>query len=234
MSVRSTAVRKVTEIIRKICNPLVRDFHEIQRLQGYQNLSLFAQTTYDRLESRLLSELHEYNVATGSRYEIVVFPIDGRDNFFRGIPEFTISVLLKRDNEAVAGVVESLMNCTTFYTERSVGAYLEDLGGTMRLKLRNLASTTANVIALADCIEDRLSLLKYRMLGCDSLSACYVAAGRGDVLLLSTDRINPDLLLLIKLFLSESGGKEFCFEDRVLFAHLDLCERFRQLVAQRR
>ncbi|ACT69739.1 inositol monophosphatase family protein [Neorickettsia risticii] len=231
MVTRSSIVRKVGEVIRKVCNPLVRDFHEIQRLQGYQNLSSFVQVTHERVRSKLLFELDSYNAATGSRYELVVFPIDGRENFFRGISDFTVSVLIKKDGKAFASVVELPMTHTTFYAELSSGAYLEDLGGTMRLKIKNcVAFDITKIVVFLDYMENRLDLVGRRMLGCDSLAACYVASCRGDALLLKVGDVNPELLSLIRLLIAESGGKELRFQDVVLFAHLDLCEKFKQLL----
>ncbi|WP_227028942.1 inositol monophosphatase family protein [Neorickettsia sennetsu] len=227
---RSSIVRKVSEAIRKVCNPLVRDFHEIQRLQGYQNLSSFVHVTHERVRSKLLFELDSYNAA-GSRYELVVFPIDGKENFFRGISDFAVSVLIKKDGKAFACVVELPMTHTTFFAELSSGAYLEDLGGTMRLKIKNcVAFDLTKAVVFLDYMENRLNLIGRRMLGCDSLAACYVASSRGDALLLKVGDVNPELLLLIRLLIAESGGKELWFEDVVLFAHLDLCEKFRQLL----
>ncbi|WP_051579655.1 inositol monophosphatase family protein [Neorickettsia helminthoeca] len=224
MGIRSSTVRKVTEIIRKVCNPLVRDFHEIQRLQGSPNLGTFFQEAYSKVGSRLERDLRDYNIATGSQYKIVIFPVDGKENFLRGIPEFTVSVLLKKGDEPVICVIEAPLSYTTFYAERSYGAYLEDLGGIVRLKIKTFTDI-GNTVALLNYPENQFSFRECRLLGCDSLSAAYLASGRADALLLNTEIVNPNMLLLVRLIASESSARELKFHRNSLFGHFGLCER---------
>lgn len=56
----------------------------------------------------------------------IVDPLDGTTNFLHGLPQFTVSIGLERDNEMYAGVVYAPILNELFIAEKGGGAYMND------------------------------------------------------------------------------------------------------------
>jgi myo-inositol-1(or 4)-monophosphatase len=52
--------------------------------------------------------------------------LDGTTNFLRGIPQFAISIGLRRDDTIIAGVTYNPANHELYIAERGKGAFLND------------------------------------------------------------------------------------------------------------
>jgi len=61
----------------------------------------------------------------GSEYTFVIDPMDGTNNFVIGIPDFSVSIALFKNNEAIAGVINVPMLGHTYHAERRKGAFLD-------------------------------------------------------------------------------------------------------------
>ena len=62
----------------------------------------------------------------GSPYTFIIDPLDGTNNFVLGIPVFTSSVALMKDNEIVYGVIHCPVTKDTYYAVKNLGAFCND------------------------------------------------------------------------------------------------------------
>jgi myo-inositol-1(or 4)-monophosphatase len=60
-----------------------------------------------------------------SEYTFVIDPMDGTNNFVIGIPDFSVSIALFKNDEAIAGVINVPMLGHTYYAKRSEGAFFK-------------------------------------------------------------------------------------------------------------
>ncbi len=61
---------------------------------------------------------------TGEVYNWIVDPLDGTTNFIHGLPTYSISIALQKDNELLLGVVYEICRDECFYAWKEGGAYL--------------------------------------------------------------------------------------------------------------
>lgn len=74
-------------------------------------------------EASIYSE--EYGLQDNhSAYKFVVDPLDGTNNFVLGIPNFSVSIALLKDDEVVAAVVHQPVINYTFQAQKGQGAFL--------------------------------------------------------------------------------------------------------------
>ena len=59
-----------------------------------------------------------------SEYEFVIDPLDGSYNFVVGIPDFSVSIALRKNKEVIAGVVYQPVLDFVYYAEKGNGAFL--------------------------------------------------------------------------------------------------------------
>ena len=62
----------------------------------------------------------------GGNFTWLVDPLDGTRNFARGIPLFSISIALERENDVLLGVIYNPATKSLYYAEKGKGAYLND------------------------------------------------------------------------------------------------------------
>lgn len=65
-------------------------------------------------------------IQKNSEYTFYIDPLDGTNNFVLGIPNFTVSIGLFKNEEIVAGVVHSPILDHTYYAEKNSGAFLDN------------------------------------------------------------------------------------------------------------
>lgn len=61
---------------------------------------------------------------TGEVYTWIVDPLDGTTNFIHGLPTYSVSIALQKNNELVLGVVYEVCREECFYAWKDGGAYL--------------------------------------------------------------------------------------------------------------
>jgi myo-inositol-1(or 4)-monophosphatase len=61
-----------------------------------------------------------------SEYLWVIDPLDGTTNFAHGLPIFSVSIGLQKNNKTVAGVVYDVMRDLVYSTEAGSGAFVDD------------------------------------------------------------------------------------------------------------
>ncbi len=63
-------------------------------------------------------------IGKNSDFEFIIDPLDGTNNFALGIPNFSVSIALVHQGEAIFGVIYQPITDETFYAEKGQGAWL--------------------------------------------------------------------------------------------------------------
>lgn len=160
----------------------------------------------------------------GSEYLWVIDPLDGTTNFAHGLPIFSVSIGVLKNNEIIAGVVYDVMNDKVFSAEKGGGAFRDKtrLHVNYNDKLDESVLVTGFPYDIKDnpynAIEIFSSFLKkaraIRRLGSAAIDFCYVAAGVFDGFW--EVNLNPWDVCAGKLLVEEAGGVVTNFKnDRI-------------------
>jgi myo-inositol-1(or 4)-monophosphatase len=202
--VRSALMNVMTAAARKAARSLKRDFGEVEHLQvSLKGPANFVTAADKRAEEILRTELQRArpgygfigeeggeHTGTDLTHTWIVDPLDGTTNFLHGIPQFAVSIALRRDDAIVAGLIYNPATDELFAAERGKGAYLND----HRLRV---AARTRLADAVIGCglphlgrsglaefrkefaqVQERVAGL--RRFGSAALDLAWVAAGRLD------------------------------------------------------
>jgi len=126
----------------------------------------------------------------GKTWQWIIDPLDGTTNFLYGIPCFSISVGLKRDDKLVLGIIYEINDDELFYAWENGGAFLNK--NRIHVSQRKLLSQS--LLATGFPYYDFTSMGKYlksftylmqnsrgiRRLGSAAVDLAYVACGRFD------------------------------------------------------
>lgn len=126
---------------------------------------------------------------TESPYQWIIDPIDGTVNFFYGIPQFAISIALRKEQEILVGVIYDPMRDELWEVEK--GAQPQLNGRPISVSKRDSLSEAVVSVGVSKSLEsiDRgmpmfekmvRSAKKCRMMGSAALDISYVACGRMD------------------------------------------------------
>lgn len=142
----------------------------------------------------------------------VIDPLDGTTNFSRGIPVFSLSIGLLKNNTPILGAILNPITNELFFAEKNKGAYLNN----KKIFVSKKKSLEDLVLFMEYgydekhreiCIEKMKELEKYsiRSLGSTALGLAYVAKGSADALFDAGDKLWDFVagMILIK----EAGGK---------------------------
>ncbi len=204
MTIRTPIMNVMTAAARKAARVLRRDFGEVEALQvSKKGPADFVTAADERVEQMLFEELKRARPAYGFLMEErglvegqdrshrwIVDPIDGTTNFLHGLPHFSISIGLARENDIIAGVIYSPAPDEMFMAERGQGAYLND----RRLRVASRTNLTEALIATgipfhglpgherfrAELAVIMAEVAGVRRFGSAALDLAYVAAGRYD------------------------------------------------------
>ncbi|MBU0595783.1 inositol monophosphatase [Candidatus Bipolaricaulota bacterium] len=144
----------------------------------------------------------------------VIDPLDGTNNFLRGIPHFAVSIALRINGEPLVACVHDPIRAETFTAARGGGAHLN--GSPIEVSPQCTLDGTAIAVGFSHRPERRATTIRLlpgliedaralRTSGCAALDLAYVAAGRFDVawyLALSAWDIAAGALLI-----HEAGGR---------------------------
>jgi len=126
------------------------------------------------------------------QYEWIIDPLDGTTNFLYGIPQYAVSIALKKDGKLDQGVIYDPMKDDLFYASRGGGAFLNNrrIRVSKRQSLPNALLTTGipyrpDQEHLIDTYLQTMKVLikdtaGVRRPGSAALDLAYVAAGRYD------------------------------------------------------
>jgi len=118
---------------------------------------------------------------TAARYVWILDPIDGTDNFARGLPGFAVSVGVLRDGLPFAGAVYDPVARWLFSGCAGRGAWLNDRP--LHVRTEPLAGSPVFSIrtpfdsGVPDHVEGWLRRYRVRRFGSTALQLCYVALG---------------------------------------------------------
>jgi myo-inositol-1(or 4)-monophosphatase len=123
-----------------------------------------------------------------SEFTWIIDPLDGTTNFVHGLPVFSISVGLTKDQQVIGGVVYEVNQNECFYAWKGGGAYLNG----NKISVSSVASLEESLLATGfptsqfDRVEDYLKIIKellershgVRRMGSAAVDMAYVASGR--------------------------------------------------------
>ncbi len=191
------AARKAGHILLKHVDHLERLIIESKGLNDYvsevdkQAEKVIIETLLDAYpEHSILGEESGIHKGKNKEFEWVIDPLDGTTNYLHGIPQFAISIALKRRGILEMGIVYDPMREEMFQAYKGEGAYLND----RRIRVSNRISLSGAILGTGlpyrneRYIDDYLKMLKTLMLktagirrpGSAALDFAYVAAGRFD------------------------------------------------------
>lgn len=126
----------------------------------------------------------------GERYHWIIDPLDGTTNFLHGIPTYSVSIALKRDNEIILGVVYEVNRDECFYAREDGSAFLNATQISVSKNKNFASSLLATGFPYYDYehMESYFALLKQlaqqtrgiRRIGSAAVDLAYVACGRFD------------------------------------------------------
>ncbi|MGD8778102.1 MAG: inositol monophosphatase family protein [Ignavibacteria bacterium] len=124
---------------------------------------------------------------TGSEYTWVVDPLDGTTNFAHGLPLFSVSIGVVKNNETVCGVVYDVMQDNMYTSEKGGGAFCngKELKVSDNDKLEESLLVTGFPYDIAENPYKTLEKFNafvlnsraVRRLGSAAIDFCYVASG---------------------------------------------------------
>ncbi len=122
---------------------------------------------------------------TGALYSWVLDPVDGTNNFGRGLPGFSVSIGVLRNRQPFAGAVYDPVSRWLFTACVGRGAWLNDRPLRTRPALMSRSSLFSIRTPLEEGIppfvEDWLRRYRLRRFGSTALHLCYVALGALDL-----------------------------------------------------
>jgi myo-inositol-1(or 4)-monophosphatase len=155
--IQSALINVMVKAARRAGRSLKRDLGEIENLQvSMKGPANFVSAADKRAEEMLYTDLSKarpgygflgeeggIREGTDKSHTWIVDPLDGTTNFLHGIPQFAISIGLRRDTTMVAGVIYNPANDELYITERGNGAFLND----QRLRVAGRKQLSESVIA---------------------------------------------------------------------------------------
>jgi len=204
MAARPALINVMATAAGKAARGLVRDFGEVENLQvSRKGTADFVSEADNKAEYTIYKELkkarpnfgflmEEKGFVSGSdkSNKWIVDPLDGTTNFLHGLPHFSISIALERDNDIYAGLIYEPVNDQMFWAEKGSGAFLNNrrLRVSNREDLSECMFATGIPFAGKEGHEPFLGQLKdvmavsagVRRMGSAALDLAYTAAGRFD------------------------------------------------------
>jgi myo-inositol-1(or 4)-monophosphatase len=213
----------MTVIVRaviKASKGLLRDFSELENLQVSVKSNRLFVTSADlkadkilkeelmraRPTYSLLSEESPEIVGEDTSFRWIIDPLDGTVNYMHGFPHWAISVALERNNEVVAAVTYDPVKNEMFLAEKGNGAYVNNKKIRVSGK-RDMSELLASVGSFNPLEPNRLFHMykSFRRTGSMTLDMAYIAAGRMDLLFLSSAPNIWDVAAGILLIKEASG-----------------------------
>ena len=200
----SALINVMVKAARHAGRNLKRDLGEIEHLQvSMKGPAVFVSLADKRAEEMLYADLSKARPGYGfigeeggaregsdKSHTWIVDPLDGTTNFLHGIPQFSISIALQREDLIIAGVIYNPANEELYIAERGKGAFLND----QRLRVAGRRKLSDCVIACGlphigrgdhelsrrEMAEIQNKVAGLRRFGAASLDMAFIAAGRLD------------------------------------------------------
>jgi len=136
---RSAHLNVMCNAAFKAARGLSRDFGEVENLQvSRKGPGDFVSNADHKAEEIIFNELKKARPSYGfimeeggivpgdGEHTWIIDPLDGTTNFLHGIPHFSISIGLQKENELIAGVVYDPIKDELFYAEKGGGAFMNE------------------------------------------------------------------------------------------------------------
>jgi myo-inositol-1(or 4)-monophosphatase len=200
----SATINVMVKAARRAGRSLSRDLGEVENLQvSLKGPANFVTKADKRAEEMLYEDLAKARPGYGfigeeggtregadKSHTWIVDPLDGTTNFLHGIPQFAISIGLRREDTVIAGVIYNPANDELYIAERGKGAFLNDqrlrVAGRRRLDECVVACGLPHIgrgdhqLALNEMAALQNKVAGFRRFGAASLDLAFVAAGRLD------------------------------------------------------
>ncbi|MCJ2520575.1 MAG: inositol monophosphatase [Candidatus Thermoplasmatota archaeon] len=170
-----------------------------------------------------LSEESEF-IDRDSEWTLVVDPVDGSHNALAGIPVYSVSLAICREDMVGArfAVVKDLTNGWTYEAEKDRGAWLN--GQRIRVSSYSRERSLFSIYLGANAHEKSFKLAhkcrRLRNLGAASLDMCMVASGAADLYYMNSTARNLELRITdvaaSSLIVREAGGEVYDLQGDVL------------------
>ncbi|MFV0627362.1 MAG: inositol monophosphatase family protein [Alphaproteobacteria bacterium] len=218
MAYVSPTLNLLINVVKKSTNALNRDFSEIERLQssvrGYQN---FVISAYEKVEKNLRFEFNKAKPdmqvskellpnATGNYF--LVSPVDGLENFSRGISYFsTTAALVDPNNNILAAVVYNPAIDEMYFAEKGNGAFKEGFRSIERLRVTPNKDLVKSFVLTGSHSSKFEPETFVRGFGSVSLEMAYLAAGKADAVVEKEASVAS--LAAGMMLVKEAGGYVF-------------------------
>ena len=245
MSVVFSSVTNIMlKSVRQSSRALIRDFSEIRYMQSsYTAASNFTRSAYLRSKKIITDGLYSYRQDYGIIFDDsrniseigenfwFVNPIDSRTNFINYLPYFATLIAFFRHGEPVAAIIDAPILKETFYVEKGVGAFSENVQSRyIKMHVGNKQSISRVVIDFVithlsvGMIDSQLNsqAVIIRAMGSMALGFSYLCSASYDALIYSS--INKYQAAVGKLFVEESKGKVVCDNDLFIASNFTLCD----------
>jgi myo-inositol-1(or 4)-monophosphatase len=201
---QSALMNVMVKAARRAGRSLKRDLGEIENLQvSLKGPANFVSLADKRAEEMLYEDLIKARPGYGfigeeggmregadKTHTWIVDPLDGTTNFLHGIPQFAISIGLRREDTVIAGLIYNPANDELYIAERGKGAFLNDqrlrVAGRRRLDDCVVACGLPHIgrgdhdLSRREMTEIQNRVAGLRRFGAASLDMAFVAAGRLD------------------------------------------------------
>lgn len=150
----------------------------------------------------------------------VIDPLDGTTNYIAGMPLYSTTVALTRDNEVLAGITYDIPADHCYYAWQGGGAYCDG----KKIRVRNIPSLEKALVIIGtpyhagDKTRDYFDMIRYfyenslgiRVTGSAALDMAYVASGKADAFL--EFNLHPWDIAAGYLLVKEAGGYSSNFD----------------------
>ncbi len=166
-------------------------------------------------EHNILAEEGKYD-QTDSEYKWIIDPLDGTNNFSQGVPIFSVSIALTKNDEVLIGVIYDTMRDEMFSACAGKGSFLNG----QKIKI-NSADKLNQALLITGFYYDRgnnmvknlenikkffqTQIIGIRRFGSAALDLCYIACGRAAGFW--EFELNAWDFAAGKLIVEEAGGK---------------------------
>jgi myo-inositol-1(or 4)-monophosphatase len=162
---------------------------------------------------------------TKSDFEWIIDPLDGTKNYISAIPQFAVSIALRRKKQLLLGVVLDPMKNDLFYALHNGGAFYKH----KKLRVSSHADLADCLLATGFPFKKKALLSRYlacfeelflqtsgaRRMGAAAIDLAYVAAGRFDGFW--EIGLSPWDMAAGAVLISEAGGRISDFWDQPSF-----------------
>ena len=204
---------------------LEKNTHEVDKKEGNDIATFTDRYMEERIvdairarypDHRFIGE--EFGVRkSDSPYDWLIDPIDGTINYAAGIPMFGTSVALRKDGQAIYGLIIDWPNDTVYYGIRGYGSFRgeERLHVSDRMELDEAVLTMCITSSYdGETLEKGLAMMRklhpylrgIRIIVCTVYELIWLASGKTDLML----NVKPSIGVSScagKLIVEEAGGK---------------------------